>query len=164
MALLASLLVLDRLLAGDLEDGSLDLLALTPLPLEALVLAKAAAHWLLTGLPILIATPLAALWLALPAEAYLVLLLTLAIGSPALSLLGTLGSAITLGSRRGALLIPLLILPLNVPVLIFAGGAIHAVLSGLAVRPHLLLLGAVAVVALVAAPLFGAAALRQALR
>ncbi len=164
MALLASLLVLDRLLAGDLEDGSLDLLALAPLPLEGVILAKALVHWLLTGLPIVVAAPLAAIWLNLPAPAFTTLMVTLIVGSPALSLLGTLGSAITLGSRRGALLTPLMILPLNVPVLIFAGGAVEAAVSGLAVRPHLLLLGAVALVAAVCAPLFGAAALREALR
>ena len=153
VALLASLLVLDRLLAGDLEDGSLDLLALAPLPLEGVVLAKALVHWLLTGVPILVATPLAAIWLNLPGDAFWTLMATLAIGSPALSLLGTLGSAITLGSRRGALLTPLMILPLNIPVLIFAGTAIEAAMFDLAVRPHLLLLAAVAMVAAVAAVL-----------
>ena len=164
LALLASLLVADRLLAGDLEDGSLDLLTLTPLPLEGVILAKALVHWLMTGLPILIAAPLAAIWLNLPGSAFATVMVTLAIGAPGLSLLGALGSAITLGSRRGALLTPLMVLPLNLPVLIFAGTAIEAAVSGLAVRPHLLLLAAVAVLALVAAPLFGAAALREALR
>lgn len=162
-ALLASLLALERLFQHDYEDGSLDLLVLGRLPLEAVVLAKVLAHWLVTGLPLLVAAPLAGAMLNFPAAALPVLLASLAIGTPALSLIGSIGAALTLGARRGGVLISLLVLPLYIPVLIFGAGAVEAAASGLVVGPHLMLLAGIAVFSLVLAPLAAAAALRQAL-
>jgi len=162
-ALLASLLSLERLFLNDYEDGGLDLLALAPLPLEAVVLAKVAAHWLVTGVPVIVAAPLLALLLGLDAGGYGVLMLTLLAGTPSLSLIGAVGAALTLGARRGGVLLSLLILPLFVPVLIFAVAAIDAATSGLPARPHLLLLTGVLAVALPLSPIAAAAALRQAL-
>ena len=162
-ALLAVLLSLERLFLADYEDGSLELLALAPLPLEATVLAKALAHWLTTGLPLVAAGPLLALLYTMDAAGLPMLVLAMALGSPSLSLIGAVGAALTLGARRGGVLIPLLVLPLNIPVLIFGVAAIDAALAGLSPRPHLLFLGALFLVTLVTAPLAGAAALRQAL-
>ena len=162
-ALLAVLLSLERLFLADYEDGSLELLALGPLPLEATVLAKALAHWLTTGLPLVVAGPLLALLYNMDAAGLPMLVLAMALGSPSLSLIGAVGAALTLGARRGGVLIPLLVLPLNIPVLIFGVAAIDAELAGLSARPHLLFLGALFLVSLVTAPLAGAAALRQAL-
>jgi heme exporter protein B len=162
-ALLASLLALERMFANDHEDGTLDLLALSPLPLEAVAAAKALAHWLVTGLPLIAAAPLAALMLALPAEGYATLALSLLLGTPSLSLLGTAGAALTVGARRGGVLVSLLVLPIFVPVLIFAVGAIEAALTGQPPRPHLLLLSGVLALALPLGPIAAAAALRQAL-
>lgn len=162
-ALLAVLLSLERLFLADYEDGSLELLALAPLPLEATVLAKALAHWLTTGLPLVVAGPLLALLYNMDAAGLPMLVLAMALGSPSLSLIGAVGAALTLGARRGGVLIPLLVLPLNIPVLIFGVAAIDAALAGLSARPHLLFLGALFLVTLVTAPLAGAAALRQAL-
>ena len=162
-ALLAVLLSLERLFLADYEDGALELLALSPLPLELTVLAKALAHWLTTGLPLVLAAPLLALLYNMDPAGLPVLILAMALGTPSLSLIGAIGAALTLGARRGGVLIPLLALPLNVPVLIFGVGAIDAALAGFGARPHLLFLGALFLVALVTAPLAGAAALRQAL-
>ena len=162
-ALLAVLLSLERLFLADYEDGSLELLALAPLPLEATVLAKALAHWLTTGLPLVVAGPLLALLYSMDVAGLPMLVLAMALGSPSLSLIGAVGAALTLGARRGGVLIPLLVLPLNIPVLIFGVAAIDAALAGLSARPHLLFLGALFLVSLVTAPLAGAAALRQAL-
>ena len=162
-ALLAVLLSLERLFLADYEDGSLELLALAPLPLEATVLAKALAHWLTTGLPLVVAGPLLALLYNMDAAGLPMLVLAMALGSPSLSLIGAFGAALTLGARRGGVLIPLLVLPLNIPVLIFGVAAIDAALAGLSPRPHLLFLGALFLITLVTAPLAGAAALRQAL-
>jgi heme exporter protein B len=162
-ALLAVLLSLERLFLADYEDGSLELLALAPLPLEATVLAKALAHWLTTGLPLVVAGPLLALLYNMDAAGLPMLVLAMALGSPSLSLIGAVGAALTLGARRGGVLIPLLVLPLNIPVLIFGVAAIDAELAGLSARPHLLFLGALFLFSLVTAPLAGAAALRQAL-
>ncbi|MEE8499514.1 MAG: heme exporter protein CcmB [Kiloniellales bacterium] len=162
-ALLAVLLSLERLFLADYEDGSLELLALAPLPLEATVLAKALAHWLTTGLPLVVAAPLLALLYNMDAAGLPMLVLAMALGSPSLSLVGAFGAALTLGARRGGVLIPLLVLPLNVPVLILGALAVDAALAGLSARPHLLFLGALFLISLVVAPLAGAAALRQAL-
>ena len=162
-ALLAALLSLDRLFLADREDGSLDLLHLAPLPLEAVVLAKLAAHWLSSGLPLVLAGPVIALIYGLPGAAYPVLLAALLLGTPALSAIGAVGAALTLGARRGGILLPLLVLPLYIPVLIFGATAIDASLAGLSPRPQLLLLAAVALAALPLAAFAGAAALRQAL-
>ncbi len=162
-ALLAVLLSLERLFLADYEDGSLELLALSPLPLELAVLAKVAAHWLTTGLPLLAAAPLLALLYNMDAAGLPMLLLAMALGGPSLSLIGAIGAALTLGARRGGVLIPLLVLPLYVPVLIFGVAALDAAMAGLSARPHLLILGALLLVSLLVAPLAGAAALRQAL-
>jgi heme exporter protein B len=162
-ALLAALLPLERLFAADLEDGALDQLALSGLPLSALIGAKIAVHWLTTGLPLVfIAAPLS-LMLALRAEALGVLLLGLVMGTLALSLFGTMASAILLGARRGGVLMPLLVLPLAVPVLIFGTAAVDAVQWGLSPAAHLALLLAVLLLAALIAPWAGAAALRAAL-
>lgn len=162
-ALLASLLSLERLFQTDYEDGSLELLALSPLPLEAAVFAKTLAHWLVTGVPLIVAAPVLALLLNMEAGGFGVLVLTLATGTPVLSLIGGIGAALTLGARRGGVLLSLLILPLYIPVLIFGAGAIDAALNGLTPRPHLLLLGGLLAAALPLAPLAAAAALRQSL-
>ncbi|MDF2095581.1 heme exporter protein CcmB [Aquibaculum arenosum] len=161
-ALLALLLSLERLFALEQEDGSLDLLLLSPLPAEALVLAKATAHWLTTGLPLVLAAPLVGLLYTLPPGGYLVLLASLLLGTPALSLFGATGAALCLGARRGGVLLPLLVLPLAVPVLIFGTAAVDATLAGLPARPHLLLLGALLLIALPVAAVAGGAGLRQA--
>lgn len=161
-ALLASLLSLERLFQTDYEDGSLELLSLTALPLEAVVLAKVLAHWLVTGVPLIVAAPLLAVLLNMEAAGFGVLVLTLAIGTPILSLIGAIGAALTLGARRGGVLLSLLILPLYIPVLIFGAGAIDAAINGLTPRPHLLLLAGILAAALPLAPWAGASALRQA--
>ena len=162
-ALLAALLSLERLFQADWEDGSLEALALMPLPLEAQVLAKCLAHWLVTGLPLAAAAPLLALLLQLDAAGYPVLLASLLLGTPTLSLIGAVGAALSLGARRGGVLLSLLVLPLYIPVLIFGVGATEASIGGFGVGSHLLLLGALLAGALPLAPLAAAAALRQAL-
>jgi len=162
-ALLAALLSLDRLFQADFEDGSLELLALSPAPLEAAVLAKAAAHWIVTGLPLIAAAPVLALAYGLDADGLGVLLGSLALGTPTLSLLGAVGAALTLGARRSGVLTALLVLPIEIPVLIFGVGAVDAALMGLEARPHLLLLGGLLAGALPLAPLAAAAAVRAAL-
>lgn len=162
VALLAVLLSLERLFLADYEDGSLEQLLLSPLPLELAVLGKVLAHWLTTGLPLIAAAPLLAVLFNMDLSGLGVLLLAMLLGTPSLSLVGAVGAALTLGARRGGVLIPLLVLPLYVPALIFGVGATDAALHGLAARPHLLLLAAVLLVMLVITPLAGAAALRQA--
>lgn len=161
-ALLAVLLSLDRLFQQDFEDGSLDLLVLAPMPLEATVMAKTLAHWLTTGLPLIAASPVLAVLLNLPASGYPVLLAAMALGTPSLSLIGAIGAALSLGARRGGVLMSLLVLPLYVPVLIFGVAAVDAATMGLSARPHLLFLGAILAAALPLAPWAAAAALRQA--
>jgi heme exporter protein B len=162
-ALLASVLSLDRLFAADYADGSLDLLALSPAPLELVVLAKGAAHWVTTGLPLTAISPVLAILVDLDPGAIPVLTLGLLLGTPALSLLGAIAAALTLGARRPGILVSLLVLPLYLPPLIFGTGAVEAVLAAEGARAHLLLLGAVTLAALPLAPLAAAAALRQAL-
>lgn len=162
-ALLAAMLSFERLFVPDYEDGSLEQLALAPAPLALVVLGKAAAHWLTTGLPLLVAAPLIALLYRLPGDGYAMLLATMALGTPTISLVGTVGAALTLGARRGGVLLSLLVLPLVIPVLIFGTAGIDAAIAGFAVAPHLMLLGALLLAALVAAPWAAAAALRQAL-
>ena len=161
-ALLAVLLSLERLFLADYEDGALELMALSPTPLTLVVLAKALAHWLTTGLPLIAATPIIALLYNLDPAAIPTTLLAMALGTPVLTLMGAVGAALTLGARRGGVLVPLLVLPLYVPVLIFGVSAIDAQLGGFAARPHLLLLGAMLVFALPFAPFAAAAAIRQA--
>jgi heme exporter protein B len=161
-ALLACLLSFDRLYQLDSEDGSLDLLVLAPASLELIVLAKCLAHWLTTGLPLIIAAPLLGLLLNLPMEGYGAMLAALALGTPSLSLIGSIGAALTLGARRGGVLLPLLVLPLYIPVLIFGAAAVDAAIAGMSVRPHLLLLGGILAAALTLTPFASAAAIRQA--
>ena len=163
-ALLACLLPLDRLFQADLEDGTLDILALAPLPLEALVALKAFAHWLTTGLPLVVAAPVFALTLNLPAPAFPWLIASLAVGTPALSLLGAIGAALTVGIRRGGLLIAILVLPLYLPTLIFGARAATAAAEGGDPWPAFLLLAAVTLFILALAPFAAAAALRANLR
>ena len=162
-ALLAALLSLERLFQADYDDGSLEQMALSSLPLAVVVLAKVMAHWLTTGLPLIVAAPLLAVLLQLDGHAYAALLAALALATPSLSLIGAVGAALVLGARRAGVLLTLLILPLYIPLLIFAVAAIDAATFGLPVRPHLLLLGGIALAALVLAPWTAAAALRQAL-
>jgi heme exporter protein B len=163
-ALLACLLSLDRLFQADLEDGSLDQIALAPLPLEGVVIAKALAHWLTTGVPLILAAPVLGLMLHLPSPAYGALISALAIGTPALSLVGAVGAALTVGVRRGGLLLSVLVLPLYVPTLIFGARAVDQAGLGLPAGPSLLFLGAVTLLALAVAPFAAAAALRVNLR
>jgi heme exporter protein B len=159
-ALLSVLLSLERLFAADWEDGSLDLFVLAPAPLEAVVLAKCAAHWLATGLPLALAAPVLAVTMNLEPAALPVLVGALLLGTPTLTLVGAIGAALTLGARRGGVLVALLVLPLYVPVLIFGVGAVEAAAVGLGARPYLLILGALLAAALPLAPLATAAALR----
>ena len=161
-ALLAALLPLDRLFGADLDDGALDQLLLSGLPAPLIALGKAGAHWLTTGVPLLIAAAPLALMLRMDPAGVPVLLAGLALGTLALSLLGTMGAAIVLGARRGGVLLPLLVLPLATPVLIFGAAAADAAGAGLSARPHLLLLSAVLAAALPLCPLAAGAALRAA--
>jgi len=163
VALLACLLSLDRLFQADYEDGSLDDLMGSPLPLTAIVSAKILAHWMATIAPLIVAAPLLALLLNMPTAGYMYLLLSLVVGTPALSLLGAIGAALTVSIRRGGVLMSLLVLPLYIPTLIFGVGVIDAVLADGDPLPHLALLGAVSLMALLVAPIASAAALRLAL-
>ncbi len=162
-ALLAALLSLERLFEADYHDGSLETLALMPVPLEIQVLAKCAAHWLTTGLPLTVIAPLLALVLHIDAAGYPALIAALLLGTPVLSLIGAVGAALTLGARRAGVLLSLLVLPLYIPVLIFGVAASEAAALGLESRPHLLLLAALLAGSLALAPWAAAAALRQAL-
>jgi len=162
-ALLASLLSLPRLFAGDFADGALEQIALSPFPLPALISGKIAAHWASTGLPLVAVSPLLGLQFGLRGDELTVLAFALALGTPTLSLLGAIGAALTLGVRGGGGLLALLILPLYVPILIFGAGAVEAVCVGLAAAPQLSLLAAGLLAAAVGAPLAAAAAVRIAL-
>ena len=162
-ALLASMLALARLFAGDYADGTLEQLVLTPHPLTLLVLAKIGAHWLTTGLPLVIIAPLLGLQFDLSADALVILLASLLLGTPTLSLIGAVGAALTLGVRGGGALLSLLVLPLYVPVLIFGAGAVEAGAAGLGAAAHLSLLGALLLTALVFTPWATAVAIRSAI-
>ncbi len=159
-ALLAAMLSLDRLFQVDFEDGSLDQLALAPLPLELVAAAKCLAHWLSTGLPLVVISPLLGVLLELNGEAHGALLLAMAAGTPTLSLVGGIGAALTVSIRRGGVLLSLLVLPLYIPVLIFGTGAIDAAAMGLGGGAHLLVLAALLAAALPLAPWAIAGALR----
>ena len=163
-ALLASMLSLERLFQADFEDGSLEILVLQPVPLEIAVIAKITAHWITTGLPLIIAAPILAVLLNMNANGFGMLIAALALGTPSLSLIGAIGAALILGARRGGVLLSLLILPLYIPVLIFGVSAVDATLAGLSVKPHLLILSALLLSSLALCPWVGAAALRQAMR
>ncbi|MCT7294782.1 heme exporter protein CcmB [Ralstonia sp. CHL-2022] len=159
-ALLASMLSLSRLFAQEHADGSLDQLLLSPHPLALIVLTKIAAHWLASGLPLLLLTPILAQQYSLPLHATLLLTATLLIGTPAIALIGAVGAALTLGVRNGAALLCILVLPLCVPVLVFGAGAGSAADAGLDVMPHFSLLGACLALSLFVCPLAAAAGLR----
>lgn len=162
-ALLATLLSLDRLFQADFDDGSLDLLALSPLALEFTVLAKTLAHWLAASLPLVVIAPLLALLMNLPPAVFLDLVLTMLVGTPALSLIGAVGAALTVGVRRGGVLLPLIVLPLYIPTLIFGVAALEGAVAGTGMQAPMMLLGAISLFALVLSPLAGAAGIRLAL-
>ncbi len=161
-ALLAALLPLERLFGADAEDGSLDQLLLCGLPAAAVALVKALSHWVVTGVPLLVAAAPLALMLRMNPAVIPTLLAGLLPGTLSLSLLGSMGAALVLGARRGGVLMPLLVLPLTTPVLIFGAAAVDAAAFGLSVRPHLLLLWALLAAALPLCPLAAGAALRAA--
>lgn len=159
-ALLAGMISLSRLFAADFADGSLEQMLLAPQPLAFLVSAKIFAHWLICGLPVVLLAPIIGLQYALPNDALLVLVLSLLLGTPALSLIGAIGAALTLGVRGSGLLTALLVLPLYIPVLIFGAGAVAASQHGMRFDAHLSLLAACTLLSLVLAPLATSAALR----
>ena len=159
-ALLASMLALSRVFAADHADGTLEQMMLGATPLGLIVAAKVLAHWLVTGLPLVLISPVLALQFDLPRELFGVLVLSLALGTPVLSLIGAIGAALTLGLRGAGALLSLLVLPLYVPVLIVGAGAMEAAASGLGGNAQLLLLAAMLIVAAAFAPWAAAAALR----
>ena len=163
-ALLACLLSLDRILALDWEDGSLDLLATAPIPLEGVVVMKAAAHWLTTGLPLVLAAPAFGVLMNLPGPGYGWLTLSLALGTPALSVIGAFGAALTVGLKRGGLLLSLLVLPLYVPTLIFGAEVARRGAEGLAIGAALPLLAGISLACFALMPFAAAAAIRVNLR
>jgi heme exporter protein B len=162
-ALLASLLSLSRLFAVDFQDGTLEQMALSPVPLPMLVTAKIVAHWLLSGLPLALLAPLLGLQFDMDADALGVLTLSLLVGTPLLSMIGAIGAALTLGVRGGDVLLSLLILPLYIPALIFGVGAVQAQINGLSVMPHFAILISLLLVAGFFSPWASSAALRIAL-
>ncbi|MFC3051474.1 heme exporter protein CcmB [Kordiimonas pumila] len=163
MALLACLLSLDRLFQADYEDGSLDDLVTAPTSFGTIVMAKTVAHWVSAVLPLVIASPVLGLVLHLPPEGYGVMIISLLLGTPALSFLGSVGAALTVSVRRGGVLMGLLVLPLYIPTLIFGVGAVDAAIFSGDPLPHLALLLAVSLIAVVIAPIAAAAALRLSL-
>ena len=162
-ALFAAMLSLERQFQSDYEDGSLEVLALAPRPLELIVLGKAAAHWIATGLPLLAIAPVMGIPLDLPPTAHMALFVAMLLGTPTLSLIGTVGAALTLGARRGGMLLVLVVLPLALPVLIFGAGAVEAAAAGQSWRTEIMALAGFLIAALALTPWAAAAALRQAL-
>lgn len=162
-ALLASMLALGRLFSADYADGTLEQMLLAPQPLGLLVAAKVAAHWLVSGLPLVLIAPVLGLQYDLPGDALGVLVASLLVGTPVLGLIGAVGAALTLGLRGGGVLVSLLVLPLYIPVLVFGAGAVDAAAAGTGAGAHLSLLGAFLVVSLFFAPWAAALALRIAL-
>lgn len=158
--LLAGMLSLTRMFASDFSDGSLEQMLIAPQPLPMLVIAKVLAHWVVCGLPVILLAPMIGLQYGLANDALLVLVLSLLLGTPALSLIGAIGAALTLGVRGSGLLIALLVLPLYIPVLIFGAGAVAASQHGVSAEAHLSLLAAFSLLSLVLAPFATAAALR----
>jgi heme exporter protein B len=158
-AILAALLSLDRLFQSDFEDGSLDLIALSPLPLEGTAFAKIAAHWITTGLPLTLLSPVLALLFGMPENGYAPLIASLAIGTPAVSAIGAIGAALTLSIRRGGLILPFIVLPLLAPAVIFGAGAVLAALDGIS-NGALELLTAFSIVSVIVSPFVAAAAVR----
>ncbi|PYG29912.1 heme exporter protein CcmB [Pelagimonas varians] len=163
-ALLACLLSLDRIFALDFEDGSIDLLATAPLPMEGIVTVKALAHWLTTGLPLVLAAPALGVLLSLPQGGYFWVVVSLAVGTPALSVIGTFGAALTVGLKRGGLLMSLLVLPLYVPTLVFGAEVARRGGEGLTVQTPLLMLAGISFGAVALLPFASAAVLRINLR
>lgn len=159
-ALLASLLALERLFRDDLQDGSLEQLMLLPLPLPAVVLAKVLAHWVVTGLPLIVLSPLAALLMGMDVHTWQVMALTLLLGTPTLGFLGAPGVGLTVGIKRGGVLLSVLVLPLTIPLLIFATAAIDAATMHLPVDGYLAILGALLAGSATLSPFVTAAALR----
>ncbi|HHZ67565.1 MAG: heme exporter protein CcmB [Alphaproteobacteria bacterium] len=161
-ALLAAMLSLDRLFQVDADEGGLDLLVLAPLPLEAVVLAKCLAHWLVTGVPLILSAPILSILLNMGGDGFLVMILAMALATPTLSLIGAVGAALTVGARRGGVLVSLLVLPLLTPVLILGASAVDLAVAGLNATPLLMLLGAMLLVAVLLCPWAAAAGLRLA--
>ena len=161
-ALLAAMLSLDQLFQSDADDGSLDLLLLAPIPLETIVIAKCCAHWMVTGLPLILVAPILGILLNLPLSGFALMIITLVISTPTISLLGSVGAALTIGARRGGVLVALLILPLLTPILIMSANAVDLALVGLNYTPLIALLGAFFLICLVVCPFVAAAALRLA--
>tara|TARA_B100001123_G_scaffold441600_1_gene583143 strand:- start:298 stop:963 length:666 start_codon:yes stop_codon:yes gene_type:complete len=161
-ALLAAMLSLDQLFQSDADDGSLDLLLLAPIPLETIVIAKCCAHWMVTGLPLILVAPILGILLNLPLSGFAVMIITLVISTPTISLLGSVGAALTIGARRGGVLVALLILPLLTPILIMSANAVDLALVGLNYTPLIALLGALFLICLVVCPFVAAVALRLA--
>ena len=163
-ALLSCLLSLDRIFALDFEDGSLDLLATSPVPMEGAVAVKALAHWLVTGLPLVLVAPVLGVLLNLPGHGYVWLVISLALGTPALSIIGAFGAALTVGLKRGGLLMSLLVLPLYMPTLIFGAEVVKRGAVGMAVGTPLALLAAITAGSLALLPFAASAAIRVNLR
>ncbi len=163
-ALLACLLSLDRIFALDWEDGSLDLLATAPIPLEGVVTIKAMAHWITTGLPLVLAAPVLGVLLNLPPEAFGWLVISLLLGTPALSVIGTFGAALTVGLKRGGLLLSLLVLPLYIPTLVFGAELVSRGAAGLPIQTALALLAGITAGSLAILPFASAAVIRINLR
>lgn len=159
-ALLATLLSIEKIFRSDFDDGTLEQILLSPQPMPVLMLAKVTAHWLVTGLPLIIITPLLAMLMHLPTESLGTLMLTLLLGTPVLSLVGAIGVALTVGLRKGGMLLTLLVLPLYTPILIFGANAVQATTMGLDVSGQLYMMAAMLVLALTLAPLAIGAALR----
>ena len=162
-ALLAALLSIENVFRSDFEDGSLEQYLLSSHPVSVLVLAKITAHWLITGLPLLLISPLLGILLGLPVDAIKILFITLLLGTPVLSLIGAVGVALTVGLRKGGMILSLLVLPLYIPVLIFASSAVDTAAAGLPVTAHLSLIAALLLLALSLSPFATAAALRVSL-
>ncbi len=162
-ALLSCLLSLDRMFQTDYEDGSLDQFILSPVPLELVVLAKCIAHWLTTSLPLIVITPILGIMMNLPEAAFLPLILTMLLGTPALSFIGGIGASVTVTLRRGGILLSLLILPLYIPVLIFGSLAVKAAIGGYPAMEHLMLLSGFSLFSAAIAPWAAAAAIRAGL-
>jgi heme exporter protein B len=163
-ALLSCLLSLDRIFALECEDGSLDLLATSPVPMEGAVAVKALAHWLVTGLPLVLVAPVLGVLLNLPGQGYVWLVISLALGTPALSIIGAFGAALTVGLKRGGLLMSLLVLPLYMPTLIFGAEVVKRGAVGMAVGTPLALLAAITAGSLALLPFAASAAIRVNLR
>jgi len=160
VALLATLLSLDRLFQADYEDGSLEQMVLSGQPLYWLVITKVVVHWLITGLPLSLLSPVLGLMMSLPAEGYLPMVITLLLGTGSLSMIGAIGAALTVALRRGGLLLSLIVMPLYVPVLIFGSGAVRNAIDGFPIGGQLAVLGAFLALAVLLAPLAAAGALK----